>query len=211
MSENKINIPEHIGIIMDGNRRWAKERNLPSLEGHLKGYNTAKKVPGWFFNLGVKTVSLYSFSTENWKRSPIEINYLMGLLKRAIEEERISALKNGYKVIISGKINELPGDLPNACNNIMNETNSGKNGTINICMNYGGRDDIVEALKSIIKKGIKEDEISEEEISKNLFTKDLTDPDLITRTSGEKRLSGFLLWQSAYSELLFSRKNVARL
>lgn len=200
-------VPEHIGIIMDGNRRWAKDRNLPSIEGHLQGYKLAKKVPEWFFEKGVKTVSLFSFSTENWKRDASEVNYLMALLKRAIEEEAITALKKGHRVIISGNLEELPGDLPDECRRIMRETKEGKNGTINICMNYGGRTEIIGAVKAIMKDGVASEDITEEMISKYLYTRDLCDPDLIIRTSGEKRTSGFLLWQSAYSELLFLEKN----
>ncbi len=206
MSNTKKNTPKHVGIIMDGNRRWANERNLPNIEGHLKGYEIAKKAPDWFFSQGIKIVSLFSFSTENWKRPQIEVNYLISLLKRAIEEERVMALKKDYKILISGNINELPGDLPDACRCIMRDTSDGKNGIINICMNYGGRLEIIEAVKSIIKDNLKEKNINEEEINKRLYTKDIPDPDLIIRTSGEKRLSGFLLWQSVYSEFLFLEK-----
>ncbi|MBL7058286.1 di-trans,poly-cis-decaprenylcistransferase [Patescibacteria group bacterium] len=199
-------VPNHIGIIMDGNRRWASERNIPSIEGHLQGYKIAKKTPEWFFEKGVKIVSLFSFSSENWKRSQLEINYLMALLKRAIEEESISAQKKGHKIIVSGKLDELPGDLPDECKKIMRETKNNTNGTINICMNYGGRLEIVEAVKNIVKNKISKDKISEKLINSYLYTKELSDPDLIIRTSGEKRTSGFLLWQSAYSELIFLEK-----
>lgn len=209
MSSNNIErkVPQHVGIIMDGNRRWAKDRNLPSIEGHMQGYKIAKRVPEWFFEKGVKIVSLYSFSTENWNRSQDEVNYLMALLKRAIEEECLSAQEKGHRVIVSGKLDELPGDLPDECKKVMRETREGKNGIINICMNYGGRMEIVDALKSILEKEIDKSEITEELISKHMYAKDISEPDLIIRTSGEKRTSGFLLWQSAYAEFLFLEKH----
>ncbi|MCX6799676.1 MAG: polyprenyl diphosphate synthase [Candidatus Falkowbacteria bacterium] len=208
MSTDPINekIPEHIGIIMDGNRRWAKERNLPSIEGHLKGYGIARKAPEWFFAKGVKIISLFSFSTENWKRSQLEVNYLMSLLKRAITEEGSNALKKGHQIIVSGKIDELPGDLPDACHEIMRKTKEGKNGIVNICMNYGGRVEIIDTIKKIIDQNITSTDINEALINENLYTKGLSDPDLIIRTSGEQRTSGFLLWQAAYSELIFVEK-----
>lgn len=200
------NIPKHIAIIMDGNRRWARERNLDDFEGHLKGYEVARKIPKWFFSKGVKIVSLYAFSQENWNRSQKEVNLLMSLLKRGIDEETKRALKEGIKVNISGQIDELPGDLPDACKNVVTKASGGKKGIINICMNYGGRNEIINAISKIVKNKTKIEKINEETVKRYLYTSELSDPDMIIRTSGEQRLSGFLLWQSAYSELMFFKK-----
>ena len=203
MADKKI---EHVAIIMDGNRRWARERNLTAMEGHLKGYEIAKKAPEWFFNRGVKTVSLFSFSTENWKRPQEEVGFLMALLKRAIDEESQNAVEKGNRILISGRINELPGELPQSCVAVMEKTKECANGTTNICVNYGGRAEIVDAVKKIIENKVPVNEITEQMISQHLYFPDLPEPDLIVRTSGEKRTSGFLLWQSAYSEFLFLQK-----
>lgn len=189
---------------MDGNRRWAKERNIPSLEGHLKGYEVAKKSPDWFFKRGVEIISLFVFSAENWKRTQEEINYLMVLLRRAIDEELESALKKNHRILISGRLEELPGDLPGACLDVIEKTKNGNNGTVNLCINYGGKTELIDSFKKIIKNNPNQI-INEELINQSLYF-NLPDPDLIIRTSGEKRLSGFLLWQSAYSELFFLEK-----
>lgn len=191
---------------MDGNRRWARERNLSTMDGHLKGYEVAKKAPEWFFNRGVKIVSLFSFSTENWKRSQEEVNFLMLLLKKAMEEEVENALKNNYKLLISGRLGELPHGLAETCFSVMEKTKNCTNGTVNICMNYGGRSEIVDACKKIVAEGVAQDKINEDLISQNMYSPNLPDPDFIIRTSGEERTSGFLLWQSAYSEFLFLKK-----
>lgn len=200
------NIPAHVGIIIDGNRRWARERNLPTLEGHLKGYEKLKEAADWFFSRGVKALSIFVFSTENWNRSPAEVNYLMKLLRQAIAEEMEIAQRKGYKVAVSGRIEELPGDLPEACREIMDKTKNKKNGFLNICLNYGGRPEIVDAIRKMIKNNIGVDQVHEGIIRKYLYNGDLSDPDIIVRTSGEQRLSGFQLWQSAYSELMFMKK-----
>jgi undecaprenyl diphosphate synthase len=204
--EEKI-IPTHIGIIMDGNRRWARERNLPTFEGHLKGYEVMKKIPDWFFKRGVKVLSVFAFSTENWTRAQEEVNYLMKLLKRAIEEETDEAIKKNYRILISGKIDELPGDLPESCQEVISKTKNGQKGTLNICLNYGGRPEILDAIKKIIKNGIEVEQVHEGIVRKYLYNGELPDPDMIVRTSGEERISGFMLWQASYSEFFFMKKN----
>ena len=201
------NIPIHVGIIMDGNRRWAKERNLPISEGHLVGYGKMKRVPEWFFSRGVKILSFFAFSTENWNRQPVEVNYLMKLLEKAVEINlRELAKKNNYKILISGRIEELPGDLPAKCLEIMQETKANNRGIINLCLNYGGRAEMVDAVRKMIKNKVEPEQVHEGMIKKYLYQTDLPDPDIIVRTSGEERLSGFLTWQSAYSELFFIKK-----
>jgi undecaprenyl diphosphate synthase len=204
--ERKINIPSHVGIIMDGNRRWARERNLPSFEGHLVGYEKMRKAPDWFFTRGVKILSVFAFSTENWNRTQEEVNYLMKLLKKAIEEELEEANKKGYKILISGKIDELPGDLPESCQEVINKTKNNTKGILNICLNYGGREEILDAVRKMIKNKVELEQVHEGMLKKYLYNGDLPDPDIIVRTSGEQRLSGFELWQSAYSELFFIEK-----
>lgn len=205
-NQDKKNIPSHVGIIMDGNRRWAKERNLPTMEGHLKGYQTMKLAPNWFFDKGVKILSVFAFSTENWNRSRDEVNYLMKLLKRGVEKCMESANEKGYRILISGRIDELPGDLPETCHIVMDKTKAGLKATLNICLNYGGRAEIVDAMRKMMKNNIKLEQIHEGMIKKYLYNGDLGDPDIIVRASGEQRLSGFQLWQSAYSELMFMKK-----
>jgi undecaprenyl diphosphate synthase len=201
------NIPIHVGIIMDGNRRWAKERNLPTFEGHAIGYEKMKKLPGWFFSRGVKILSLFAFSAENWNRQAAEVNYLMKLLEKAVEINLLElAKKNNYKILISGRIEELPGDLPAKCLEIMKETKANNRGIINVCLNYGGRAEIVDAVRKMIKNKVELEQVHEGMIKKYLYQTDLSDPDIIVRTSGEERLSGFLTWQSVYSELFFMKK-----
>ncbi len=201
------NIPVHVGIIMDGNRRWARERNLPTFEGHQKGYEKLKSTPEWFFSRGVSIVSFYAFSVENWNRQQDEVNYLMKLLLHAVESSlREQAKKQGYKVLISGRTEELPGDLPAKCAEIIAETKNNRNGTVNICLNYGGRAEIVDAVRKMIKNKVELEQVHEGMIKKYLYNGDLADPDIVVRTSGEQRLSGFLAWQSVYSELFFIKK-----
>lgn len=200
------NIPAHVGIIIDGNRRWAKERNLPTFEGHLKGYEKMRQAPEWFFSRGVKILSVFAFSMENWNRSREEVNYLMKLLKKAIDEEMEEINRKGYKVLISGRLEELPGDLPAKCLAIMAKTKINKRGVFNICLNYGGRAELVDAVRKMIKNKVELEQVHEGMIKKYLYNADLPDPDIIVRTSGEQRLSGFLMWQSIYSELLFMKK-----
>ncbi len=204
--EDKKIIPAHVGIIMDGNRRWAKERNLPTIEGHAKGYEKMKLVGDWFFSKGVKILSVYAFSTENWNRSRDEVNYLMKLLKRALKDDFEEFNSRGYRLLISGRTEELPGDLPEICQEAINNTEKNTKGILNICINYGGRAELIDALKKIINKQVSVDQIHEGMIRKYLYQADLPDPDIIVRTSGEERISGFQLWQSAYSEFLFLKK-----
>lgn len=210
MSELKAknsNAPIHVGLIMDGNRRWAKERNLPTFEAHLIGYEKMKQAPKWFFSRGVKILSFYAFSTENWNRQPAEINYLMKLLENAVETNlRELAKNNGYKILVSGRLEELPGDLPAKCLEIIQQTKINHQGVINVCLNYGGRAEIVDAVSKMIKNKVELEQAHEGMIKKYLYQPDLPDPDIIVRTSGEQRLSGFLTWQSIYSELFFMKK-----
>lgn len=197
------NLPQHIGIIMDGNRRWAKEKGLPTFEGHRRGYNKIKEVGDWCLARGIKILTVYAFSTENWNRSKEEVNYLMGLLKNLAVREIYFFHKRGVKVKFIGRLSELAQDIGGAIEKIEEKTKNNTRAILNIALNYGGRAEIVDVIKGITKEKISPEEINEELIGKFLYTKDLPDPDFIIRTSGEKRLSGFLLWQGSYSELCF--------
>ena len=196
----------HLGLIMDGNRRWARERNLPIFEGHLKGFKKVQEAPDWFFSRGVKILSAFAFSTENWNRAPDEVNYLMKLIKKTVDEEIERIQEKKYKILISGRLDDLPGDLPEACLDLMDKTKNKGGGILNICLNYGGRAEIVDALRKMIKNKVDFKQVHEGLIRKYLYFGELGDPDIIVRTSGEQRLSGFQLWQSAYSELMFLKK-----
>jgi len=205
-SKNQI-IPTHVGIIMDGNHSWASERNLPIMEGYTYCYKKIKYVSEWFFSRGVKIVSFFVFSVEDWQRSQEEINYLMKLLKQIITEDLINeAQQKKYKLLISGRIDELPGDLSQSCYDVMEKTRANTSGIINICLNYGGRMEIVDAIRKLIKNKIEIEQIHEGLIKKYLYQGDLPDMDIIIKTSGKQQLSGFMLWQSCNSELIFLKK-----
>jgi undecaprenyl diphosphate synthase len=202
------NIPQHIGIIMDGNRRWAKRKGLPTLKGHEKGYEMLKKVGEWCLDRGVKFLTVFAFSTENWNRSPEEVDYLMKLLKKALKDEVKEMHKKGFRINVIGRMKDLSKDLQQAVKDAVELTKDNKKGTINIALNYGGRAEIVDMAKAIVKAAIQGHlsprRITEKLITNYLYTKGIPDPDLIIRTSGEQRLSGFLPWQSSYAELYFT-------
>jgi len=197
-------IPQHIGIIMDGNRRWARGRGLPTLKGHQAGYNKMKKVGDWCLARGVKILTVYAFSTENWNRSKREVNYLMKLLKKALTDEVQEMHEKNIQVRVIGRISQLGKDLQKAVRDAMELTKKNTKGIVNIAINYGGRPELVDAFKVIVKKKAP---VTEKTIAQHLYTSGMPDPDLIIRTSGEYRLSNFLTWQSSYSELLFIDKH----
>ncbi len=196
-------IPHHLGIILDGNRRWARERGLPTLEGHKKGLEKLKKVVEWCDEKGIKILTVFVFSTENWKRSKKEIDYLMKLAKKAMSYDLREISKRGYKIRVIGERKRLPKFLQTAIEKVEKETKNNKKMIINFALSYGGRGEIVEAVKRIIKKKIPPEKVTEDLISKNLWASDL---DMIIRTGKEQRISNFLIWQAAYSELFFLKK-----
>ena len=196
--ETKI---RHLGIIMDGNRRWAKTRGLPPFEGHRAGYKKIEEMLNWCRDAGIKVLTLFAFSTENWQRPKEEVDFLMKLFLLTLTRDIKKLHKNNVCVRVIGRREGLPEKLKEAVKKSEEMTKNNDGGTLNLAINYGGRPELVDAFKKIIANPPKE--ITEETISENLYTADLPDPDLIIRTSGEQRLSGFLLWQSAYSELLF--------
>lgn len=198
---------KHLAIIMDGNRRWAKDRGLPSLEGHRKGYDKLKEVGEWCIEKGITTLTVYAFSTENWNRSEEEVNYLMDLLHNALTKEIGEFDKRGIKLKIIGSRERLAEKMVQAIDEAEAKTKDNTKGTLNLCINYGGRLEIVDAVKKLINQGIKPEDINEQAISNNLWLAGQSNPDLIIRTSGEQRLSGFLTWESVYSEFLFIDKH----
>jgi len=206
MKKEELIKPKHISIIMDGNRRWARERNLPELEGHAKGYGVMGLMPEWFFAQGVELVSVFAFSINNWSLPREEVNDLMKLIQKALTDNLDSFVKKGYKIIISGRIEELPGDLPEVCAEAILQTKDGRRGTLNICLNYGGRAEIVDAIRKMIKNKIDIEQVHEGLVKKYLYHGDLSDPDMIIRTADERSLSGFQMWQAERSELFFISK-----
>lgn len=197
---------KHIGFILDGNRRWAKQHGLKTIEGHLAGYKNLKKIAESCWERGISYMSCYLFSTENWQRSTDEVGYLMSLTLRVILKDAQELHAKNVRLMIVGSRDKLDKKLVKSIEKAEELTKSNTAGTFIGCFNYGGRSEIVDAVKKIVSDGTKPDEIDENVIKKHLYTADIPEPDLIVRTSGEKRLSNFLLWDSAYSELAFIDK-----
>ena len=206
ISNEMNNVPYHVGIIIDGNRRWARKRGLPALEGHRQGLEKVKKVIKWCKARGIKILTFYIFSTENWSRSKIEVYYLMKLLKRVLTKDIETINKEGFRVQIIGQKWKLSPQLQKLIKKAEELTKNNKEGILNLAVSYGGRAEIVEAIKKIIEKKIPSAEITQDLVSQNLWTGNLPESDLIIRTGGEKRISNFLIWQAAYAELYFCPK-----
>ena len=207
----KRNVPKHIGIIMDGNGRWAKQRDLPRSEGHKAGANVFRRICDYADEIGVKYITFYAFSTENWRRPPEEVSALMDLFRaylREAEERQDENAEKGMRIHFLGHREGVPEDILDLFDTTEEESKDADRIDVNIAINYGGRLEIVDAVKKIaekVKNGEMEPEdITEQDISDNIYTAGQADPDLIIRPSGEYRLSNFLLWQSAYSEFWFS-------
>lgn len=203
------NLPEHIAIIMDGNRRWAKKNNLNTAQGHKEGAENLKRISKFANKIGIKYLTVYAFSTENWKRSEEEVGAIMKLLKFYILDFFKSYDEN-IKVNVIGRIGDLPKDLQKEIRSVEEKTKNNTGLVLNIAFNYGGRDEIVTAVKTITQKvldgKLKIDDITENEVSNSLYTAGQPDPDLLIRTSGEERISNFLPWQISYSEFVFTDK-----
>ena len=208
--DKENNFPEHIAIIMDGNRRWAKKRNLPIKLGHREGAKTLEKIVRHAKKIGIRYLTVYAFSTENWKRSDSEVKSLMDLLTEYLGNFSKTADTENVKINVLGDIQPFRDDLKESINLAVQKTKNNTGIIFNICLNYGGRDEIVKAVQKIgtkiENKELKINEINEDIISENLYTAYMPDPDLVIRTSGEMRLSGFLIWQSSYAELIFLEK-----
>lgn len=211
MELKKENMPRHIGIIMDGNRRWARAQGKPISLGHKEGAKTLEKIVRYANKIGLEYITIYAFSTENWKRAEEEVKALMMLLQNYLDEYAKRADTENIRVRILGDISALAEGMQKSIKKCMERTKNNTGVTFNIALNYGGRDEIIKAIKEIAnqvqKNEIQIADIDEELVSSNLYTKGMPEPDLIIRTSGEKRLSGFLTWQSVYSEILVINKN----
>ena len=211
MEFNKENMPAHIAIIMDGNRRWARKQGKSASYGHKEGAKTLENIVRYANKIGLQYITVYAFSTENWKRAEEEVKALMMLLQSYLDDYSKRADTENIKVKILGDISALSEGMQKSIKKCMERTKDNTGVTFNIALNYGGRDEILKAVKQIARKvkenKIEPEDITEEMISENLYTKDEPDPDLVIRTSGELRLSNFLPWQSVYSELLFIDKN----
>ena len=210
MELDKENFPKHIAIIMDGNRRWAKAKGMPGKAGHKEGAKTLEKIVRYANKIGLGYITVYAFSTENWKRTEDEVGALMTLLQNYLDDYSKRADTENIRVKILGDISVLSEGMQKSINNCMERTKNNTGVTFNIALNYGGRNEIVSAVKNIAKEvkdgNLEIEDITEEVISNNLYTKGEPDPDLVIRTSGELRTSNFLPWQIVYSEFVFLDK-----
>jgi undecaprenyl diphosphate synthase len=206
MPKEELIIPTHVGYIIDGNRRWAKTHGLPTYEGHLAGYNALKEIAFASKDAGIKYMSIYIFSTENWKRSQEEIKGLMSLILRLFTTDAKLFDENDIRLKVLGMRDGLDEKILTAMDALEEKTKNNSSGTLAICLNYGGQREIVDAVKKIVQKGVSADEVTEDLIAEHLYGADVPPMDIMVRTSGEKRLSNFMLWRAAYSEFLFLDK-----
>ena len=202
MDYSGLKIPKHVAIIVDGNGRWAQERGLSRMKGHDAGFENLKRLSTYILSKGIKVLSVYVFSTENFKRSSEEVNHLMDLFVLMFKRDKNFFMKKNIKVVFSGRDEPLPKKVIEARNKLTELTKNNTGGIFNVCLNYGGRSEIVDATKMIIRNHVNVDDIDEELFSKYMY-QDLGDVDLMIRTSGELRLSNFLLWELSYAEFYF--------
>jgi undecaprenyl diphosphate synthase len=201
-------LPRHLGFIVDGNRRWAKERGLPTFEGHRRGLNVVEEIATEVFRRGVEFATFYIFSTENWNRSAEEVEYLMAMAQGQIVRLAKKMKKNNVRLAVLGSRERVSRELLAKLDEAETLTADCTGGTMGVCFNYGGRSEIVEAVNNIIlsRSSASADALSEEDISSNLYHSEIPDVDMIVRTSGEERISGFMLWRAAYAEMMFMSK-----
>lgn len=193
---------KHIAIIMDGNRRWAKEKNLPSAMGHKKGVDSLKNILRACNDFSIKYLTVYAFSTENWNRKKEEVEFLMNLVAVTLTNELAEMHKENVQIHFIGDLTKLSDKLQKILANAVETTKNNTGVVLQIALNYGSRDEIVHAVQKIVESGVKSDEIDEQLISENLYTTGVPDPDILIRTGGEQRISNYLLWQIAYSEII---------
>jgi undecaprenyl diphosphate synthase len=193
-------IPRHIAIVMDGNRRWARQRRLPAIAGHRAGVETIRRTLRHARERGVRYLTLYSFSTENWKREPAEVEALMRLLEETILRETETLVRDRVRLRVIGRLGELSERLQQAIAGAVRATEGGTD-TMTIAFNYGGRAEIVDAVRGLVRDGVRPDQVDEAAIARRMYAPDIPDPDLFIRTGGELRVSNFLLWQVAYAEM----------
>lgn len=196
-------IPSSLGVIVDGNRRWAKERGLPTLEGHRSGFNKLQDLIDWSSEAGIQHIVAYVFSSENWNRAPEEVSYLMDLFRTHVRMVTDKFSKKNYKLKVIGNVSKLATDLQELVKEAEEKTKNNTGIIVTLALSYGGRDEIIDAINKLLKDENRPDEISSEYFEKYLWSGDIPDLDMIIRTSGEYRLSNFMTWKSVYSELFF--------
>ncbi|MDQ2912178.1 MAG: polyprenyl diphosphate synthase [Chloroflexota bacterium] len=194
-------VPRHLAIVMDGNRRWAKKRHLPAIAGHRAGVETIRKTLRAARERGVEYLTLYSFSTENWSRDEEEVGALMALLEETIRRETKTLVEDGVRLRVIGRLHELSERLQKAIAGAVKETSPGTRGVMTLAFNYGGRAEIVDAVRRLVTDGVPAESVDEAAIAQRLYAPEHPDPDLLIRTGGELRVSNFLLWEVAYSEM----------
>ena len=199
-----MNIPQHVAIILDGNGRWAKAKGMPRNYGHVQGAKNVERICEDAYHMGIKYLTVYAFSTENWKRSKEEVDALMSLLRNYMKTCVKTAKKNHMRVRVIGDKTGLAKDIQDSIDNLERESKEQDGLNFTIAINYGSRDEICRAVKKMVQEGISAEEITEEMIAAHLDTAGIPDPDLLIRTSGEQRLSNYLLWQLAYTEFYFA-------
>jgi len=196
---------QHVAVIMDGNRRWAREKKLPTFVGHQKGYQQIEKIVERAKDHGIQYITFWAFSTENWKRDKVEVSYLMKLFRYALKGDLMKKMiKKGGKINVLGDLIAFPEDIRKGIAKVVEESKGNMGIQINIALNYGGREEILQAVQQIVSNKVDKTDITEELFSQYLHTRNQPDPDLIIRTGGSFRLSGYLPWQSVYSELYFT-------
>ncbi len=197
-------LPRHIAIIMDGNGRWAKQRLMPRIAGHKAGVNSVRDIVESCARLKIGALTLYAFSTENWRRPALEVQALWQLLRLYLHAELETLMTNNVQLVAIGRVEELPASVQKELRHVMDVTAGNTGLQLNLALNYSGRAELVDAVKAIVQSGVKPEDIDEKTIDQHLYTAGLPEPDLLIRTSGEMRVSNFLLWQIAYSELVVS-------
>ena len=198
--------PRHVAIIADGNRRWARDRGLPLLAGHVQGIEAIRPIVRRARDAGVETLSVYTFSTENWARPDDEVSGLFGLIDGAVRQYTDELVEEGVRVQVIGRLHEAPADVQRSIRAAEERTRRGNRLTLNICFNYSGRAEIVDAARALVAAGADPGEIDEAHFAEHLYTSGQPDVDLLIRTGGDRRTSNFLLWQAAYAELVFYDK-----
>ncbi len=198
--------PRHVAIIADGNRRWARERGLPVLAGHVQGIEAIRPIVRRARDLGIETLSVYTFSTENWTRPGEEVSGLFGLIDGAVRQYTDELVDEGVRVRVIGRLHEAPADVQRSIRAAEERTAAGSRLTLNICFNYSGRAEIVDATRALVAAGADPNAVDEDHFAEHLYTAGQPDVDLLIRTGGDQRTSNFLIWQAAYAELVFSPK-----
>jgi len=201
--DQRDSLPRHVAIIMDGNRRWARERGLPEAQGHAAGVEAIRPIVEHAVRRGIDVLTIYAFSRENWQRSQHEVTTLIGLLEATIRDETPKLVKEGVRVRLAGRIGELPVETRASIESAIAATEGGERMTLNVAFNYSARTEVIDAVQAFVAAGNAIEDLDEEAVAANLYTSDLPDPDLLIRTGGDHRISNFLLWQAAYAELYF--------